>query len=80
MSLHELIENHMLIRRVLVALNVVFIGAVTWWSAWFASHHPVELDGVGVGAIIAAVQVPCSMLTGKVFDLYNQSRKENGNG
>ena len=72
------IENHQLIRRVLLLLGVIFIGAVTYWSAWFASHAPERYDAAGVGIIIAAVQAPCTLLFGHLVSLYNQARKGNG--
>ena len=70
------VEKHQLIRRVVLLLGVVFIGVVTWWSAWFASNAPHRYDAAGVGVIIAAVQAPCSLLFGHIVSLYNAARKE----
>ena len=80
MTLLDAINRHQLIRRVLLALGTVFIGMVTWWSAWFAHHAPVRYDASGVALIIAAVQAPCTLLFGHLVSLYNDARKEKSDG
>jgi len=68
------IEHRQLIRRVMLIIGVFFVGAVTWWSAWFASHAPPKYDAAGVGVIIASVQGPCTLLFGHIVSIYNAAR------
>ena len=75
-----LIEHKHLIRRVLLLLSVIFLGIVTYWSMWFASHAPKHYDTAGIGVIIAAVQAPCTLLMGHIMSLYNAIRKNGGGG
>ncbi len=75
------IEHQQLIRRGVLLFGICFIGAVTWWSAWFASNAPTRYDASGVGIIIAAVQAPCTLLFGHIVTIYNSARvKVNGGG
>jgi hypothetical protein len=71
------IKHEQLIRRLVLLLGIVFLGVVTWWSMWFASHAPAKYDAAGVGVIIAAVQAPSTLLIGHLVSLYNSARKDN---
>ena len=66
------IENHALVRRMILAAMMVLTFMVYRWAMGYAeiSDH----DGIGTAAVIAALLTPLSALQGAIFKFYIDSR------
>lgn len=58
-----------------------FVLYITLWMTWEAFQwaaafaYAAKLDGLGTGAVIAAVTAPIAALQGFVFKIYSESRQ-----
>lgn len=71
-ELLRLIDEHMLIRRVMTLGTFFMTIWVIWWAMEFASSSP--RTGSDVALIIGAIMVPLNTLMGYLFAAYNSGR------
>lgn len=64
-------NNHRLFRRALLLYACALVWITTTWS--FSYAHASALDGLGVAAVITAIQTPVTMLMGYLVKLYTGS-------
>jgi len=74
-SIKNNFENHQLYRRLIVFYACLLIGYVTYESFFYANAAlNTGNDGLQTAAIIAAIQLPTTWLTGFVSKLYWSGR------
>ncbi|MGH7948028.1 MAG: hypothetical protein ACREQF_02240 [Candidatus Binataceae bacterium] len=70
--LSDMVENRMLFRRLVLVSTFALNGWAIWSAFEFAKVS--RFDGMGTAAVIGAILVPLSGLTGYVFSWYSQAR------
>ena len=68
----RVIDERMLIRRLMTLGTFAMTMWAIWWSMEFASTSP--RSGSDVAMIIGAIMVPLNTLMGYLFAAYNQGR------
>ncbi len=68
----RVIDERMLIRRLMTLGTFAMTMWVIWWAMGFAASSP--RSGSDVAMIIGAIMVPLNTLMGYLFAAYNQGR------
>lgn len=72
MSFDEWLEKYRVRSSSIMAISIAQMIWVTWWSTKFAETS--HLPGLEIGGVIAAVQVPATMLFNSVYKTYQESK------
>lgn len=65
-------KRYPIFNRVMLLISITQMLWVTWWSTKFAATS--TLTGLEIGGVIAAVQVPVTMLFNSVYRTYSENK------
>ena len=65
-------KRYPIFNRVMLLISITQMLWVTWWSTKFAATS--TLAGLEIGGVIAAVQVPVTMLFNSVYKTYSENK------
>lgn len=65
-------KRYRIFSRTMLLISITQMLWVTWWSTKFAATS--TLNGMEVAGVIAAVQVPVTMLFNSVYRTYSENK------
>ena len=65
-------KRYRIFSRTMLLISIAQMLWVTWWSTRFATTS--TLNGMEVAGVIAAVQVPVTMLFNSVYRTYSENK------
>ena len=65
-------KRYRIFSRTMLLISITQMLWVTWWSMHFAETS--TLNGMEVAGVIAAVQVPATMLFNSVYRTYSENK------